>query len=101
MDTTLVYGTGNRLEPMQTRTARVSRFESCIFGALRGPQTGKSAQNARVLPLHTGGKGGSLGMASITAMVEMDAIVAGTPNPSTGVEDALRQIGEAAGCGRR
>ena len=40
-------------------------------------------------------------MASITAMVEMDAIVAGTPNPSTGVEDALREIGEAAGCGRR
>ena len=42
-----------------------------------------------------------MGMASITAMVEMDAIVAGTPNPSTGVEGALRKIGEAAGCGRR
>ena len=36
MDTTLVYGTGNRLEPMQTRTARVSRIRKLhLWGSPR------------------------------------------------------------------
>ena len=76
-------------------------FESCKFGVLRGPQTGTSAQNARVLPLNQGAMRALFGGVSVASMVMMDAIVAASPNPSTGVEDALREIGEAAGCGRR
>ena len=97
MDTTLVYGTGNRLEPMQTRTARVSRIRKLHLGGSQRPQTGKSAQNARVLPLHQGGMRALFGVGSVAAMVVVDAIVAASPTPSHSVAHALRRIGDAAG----
>ena len=58
MDTTLVYGTGNRLEPMQTRTARVSRIRKLHFFRSPRAANGQKRPKCESAPASHGRGGG-------------------------------------------
>ena len=58
MDTTLVYGTGNRLEPMQTRTARVSRIRKLHLSGSPRAANGQKRPKCESAPASHGRGGG-------------------------------------------